>query len=356
MKRTKTLLRVLLSLLILEFVFAIHEYGHLREFQKRGVPVKEFSLGIGPRLYQYQIDSSLAISFRLIPITAYVAPTEEGGSLFKKEGRLWDKIAVDAAGVRNNFLVGLAIVLFLQVLGWRRGNLSIKELAGTAAVTPFKILLRFLVFLVGCVTWGRVNLAERFLLSTGGIDAPRPLKSFILWNLTLGLFNLVPIPPLDGSHTLKAILLSVGANVHIPEIPKLVGIILLAVYFTIASDQDMRVLEVEPKRDSTESRRATRRKRSSRGALGRWEEERERVSDFLLGSRIAHAHLLSTRVKNLLGNSGIYTIGELRETTAKQLLQIKGFGQKSLAEVETFLQQSDPSLKPEGSGFDSTLV
>lgn len=269
MKLVKTLLRALLSLLILESAFVIHEYGHLREFQKRGVPVKEFSLGIGPSLYQYQTDSSLTISFRLIPIMAYVAPTEEGRNLFEKEGRIWDKIAVDVAGVRNNFLVGLAIVLFLQVLGWRRGNLSIKKLAGTAAVTPFKILLRFIAFLVGCATWGHVNMAERFLLSTGGIDPPKPIKSFIFWNLTLGIFNLAPIPPLDGGHALKAILLLMETNIHIPEIPKFVGgVILFAAYYATASNQDTRVLEVEPRSDSMESRRNARRKRSRR-ALGR---------------------------------------------------------------------------------------
>lgn len=344
MKRNKTLLRVLLYLLILESGFAIHEYGHLREFQKRGVPVKEFSLGIGPRLYQYQTDSSLTVSFRLIPIMAYVAPTEEGGNLFKREGRLGDKIAVYAAGARNNFLVGLTIVLFLQVLGWRRGNLSAKELAGTAMVTPFKIPLRLAAFLVGCVTLGRINLAERFLLSTGGIDPPKPLKSLILWNLTLGLFNLAPILPFDGGHVLEAILLSAGANIYISEIPKFVGIILFAAYYATIGNQDMRVLEVEPRSDSAESRRNTKKKRSS-GALGCWEEEGERVSDFLLESMIALTHL-PTRVKNLLMNSGIYTIGELRETTAKQLLQIKGFGPKSLKEVEAFLSQIDLSLKP----------
>ena len=345
MKRTKTLLRVLLSLLILESAFAIHEYGHLREFQKRGVPVKEFSLGIGPRLYQYQTDSSLTISFRLIPIMAYVAPTEEGGNLFKKQGPLWDKIAVDVAGVRNNFLVGLAVVLFLQFLGWRRGNLSKKEFARVAMVTPFKIPLRFVAFLVGCITWGRVNMAEKFLLSTGGIDPPKPIKSFILWNLTLGLINLAPIPPLDGGHALEAILLSVGANIYIPEIPKFVGVILFAAYYATVGNQDMRVLEVEPTSDSSESRRGTTKRRSS-GALGHWEEEGEKAPNFLLNSRITYIHL-SASVRNILEDSDICTIGKLRETTAGQLLQIKGFGPKSLEAVKELLRDKGLSLKPE---------
>ncbi|MEK7193328.1 MAG: site-2 protease family protein [Patescibacteria group bacterium] len=328
---------MLLSLLILESAFAIHEYGHLREFQKRGVPVKEFSLGIGPRLYQYQTDSSLTISFRLIPIMAYVAPTEEGGNLFRKQGTLWDKVAVDAAGVRNNFLVGLAIVFFMQVLGWKKGNLSIKELTGTAAVTPFKILLRFIAFLVGCVTWGRVNLAERFLLSTGGIDPPKPLKSFILWNLTLGFLNLAPIPPLDGGHVLEAILFSIGANIHIPEIPKFVGVILFAAYYATAGNQDMRVLEVEVKKKSTTVFNVSKKRSESRETISRREE---------VETQIAFCPLISARTNNVLNRAGIYTIADLRKFTAAQLLEIKGFGPKSLAEVETLLSQRDLHLKP----------
>ena len=114
-------------------------------------------------------------------------------------------------------------------------------------VTPFKIPLRFVAFLVGCVTWGRINPTERFLLSTGGIDPPKPLKLLIVWNLVLGLFNFAPIPPLDGGHALEAILLSTGTNIYIPEIPKFLGAILLVVFYATALKQDIRVLEIEPR-------------------------------------------------------------------------------------------------------------
>ncbi len=242
MKYVRTLWKVLLFLLILESAFAIHEYGHLREFQKRDVPIKEFSLGIGPLVYQYQTDSSLmAISFRLIPIMAYVAPTEKGGAQFKKEGSLRDRIAVDVAGVRNNFLAGFLAILFLQVLGWKMGKLSLKELVITMATTPFKIVLRFVAFLIGCLTIGRVNIVERFLISTGGIDPPRHLKDFIFWNLTLGFFNLLPIAPLDGGHALEAVMHSAGIGV--PEVPRLVTNILFGVLFAVANKQDMRLLK-----------------------------------------------------------------------------------------------------------------
>ncbi|MDZ4285502.1 MAG: M50 family metallopeptidase, partial [Candidatus Sungbacteria bacterium] len=241
-KQIKAILQVLLSLLILESVFAIHEYGHLTEFLKRGVPVQEILLGIGPLMYQYQTPS-FAVSFRLIPIMAYVAPTQEGGNLFNKQGTLWDKIAVNVAGARNNFAISLIIIFFFQILGWTKGNLSARELARTMMVTPCKLLLRFFAFLVGCMTLGRVNLAEKFLLSTGRIDPPKPLKKLICWNLALGLFNLVPIPPLDGGHIVQAIIFSTGAGAYTSHIPNLVGFILFVMFFMAAGHQDMRILE-----------------------------------------------------------------------------------------------------------------
>ena len=316
MKLVKTALRAILFLLILESVFVVHEYGHLREFRELGVPVQEFSLGVGPLVYQHQT-ASFALSFRLIPIMAYVAPTEEGGNLFRKQGSLWNKIAVDTAGVRNNVLMGLTIVFSLQTLGWLRGNISPRELAKAALVTPVKILLRFFAFLIGCATLGRVNLAGRFLLSTGGINPPKPLKQFALWNLSLGLINLAPVPPLDGGHLAQAILSSAGINA---DIPGYLSVILFVAFFITLGEQDMRVLEIEPGTSNAKPEMGT--------------------ADLVFDSDILSS-TLSTRVKILLTDSGIYTVGKLREATAEQLMQIHGFGPKSLAEVEAFLLKTD---------------
>lgn len=277
---------------------------------------------------------------------AYVVPTEEGKNIFEKHGSLWDKIVVYAAGVRNNFLVGLIILFFLQILGCTRGNLSVQELVETAMITPFKILFLFFSFLVGCITCGRVNWTEKFLLSTGGVEPPDPLKQIIIWNLTLGIFNLAPIPLFDGGHVVQAILLSAESHINMPHIPNFVGFILFIAFFTAASKVDMRILEIEPRLEEIqENIENIRKKKRSKGSLGRWEEEGEKAPNFLLESSISYR--LSTYVNNLLRNSGINTVGELREYTVNQLLQIKGFGSGSLAEVKALLSEKDLSLKPE---------
>ena len=245
MRQTKDLLQMLLCVFILlEATFVIHEYGHLRELQKQDIPVKEFSLGVGPLVYQYQTDSSLAISFRFIPIMAYIEPTEDGKNILKQKGFL-DKLMVYSAGVRNNLLVSVLIVLFLQVLGWRRGNISGQELSKIVIITPFKILLRFFAFVVGCVTLTRVNMVEKFLLSTGCIVPSVPINVFIVFNLIMCFVNLMPISPFDGRHILESILLATGTNIHMPDIPEFVGIMFFATFYAIFCGQDMRVLEVD---------------------------------------------------------------------------------------------------------------
>lgn len=246
MKRIKKFFQILTVLLVLEAAFAVHEYGHLQEFQKRGIPVEEFSLGIGPRLYEYQTAASFVVTIRLLPIMAYVKPTEEGYDTFAKEGSLKDQLVVHVAGVRNNLVTGLILVLALQVVGWARGNLSLGKLAATMLMTPLKTLLRFFAFLIGLVTWGKINLAPRFLLSTGDIVPPKPLRSFILWNLELGLFNLVPVPPLDGGHAFQAVLASTGIDAYTPEIPTLMGALFFVAFYINACEQDLRMLEIEP--------------------------------------------------------------------------------------------------------------
>ncbi len=106
--------------------------------------------------------------------------------------------------------------------------------------------------------------------------------------------------------------------------------------------QDMRVLEIEPKNEST-------------GFIGDWKGGRSREAighreegERTLATQIAFCPIISARTNNVLNRDGIYTIADLLKFTATQLLQIKGFGPKSLAEVEALLSQKGLSLKPEG--------
>ncbi len=67
---------ILISLLLFAFligtVMAIHEFGHFIVAKKNGVLVYEFSIGMGPSVYQKKKGETL-YSLRLLPFGAYVA-------------------------------------------------------------------------------------------------------------------------------------------------------------------------------------------------------------------------------------------------------------------------------------------
>ena len=240
----KVLLRVAISLVLLESVFVIHEYGHLRELQKRGVQVEEFSLGIGPALYQYK-NSSYQISLRLIPIMAYVSRTADGQKFFEKNVSFWGKFAVHSAGVRNNVLSALFVIFGFQVLAWRRGKISIRELVFQMAVTPVKFILRFLAYLAEGVSFNKIDLGDRFLLSTGGISPSNYTKRFITLSLFLAMINFLPINPFDGGHTASDVLSLLRKYIWIPSIPEYLSVVVwFSWYLLLFSQKNMTSREV----------------------------------------------------------------------------------------------------------------
>ena len=79
-----------------------------------------------------------------------------------------------------------------------------KAEAIVAAAGPFMNLILALVFeLIACAV---VRFAPAFYASTAGMVTYAILTSIVTINLGLGIFNLIPLPPLDGSKILNAFL------------------------------------------------------------------------------------------------------------------------------------------------------
>ncbi|KKT82588.1 MAG: hypothetical protein A3B99_03220 [Candidatus Yanofskybacteria bacterium RIFCSPHIGHO2_02_FULL_44_12b] len=199
------LLKALAFVVVLEMAFVTHEYGHFTEMRKRNIEVAEFSLGIGPVLYQKKL-SDVAVSVRAIPIMAYVAPSEKGQKKID-ESSLYDRFLIHSAGVRNNFLSLMVVVLFLQVLGRFRGYYR-NGLLADILILPFSITVSAVNYGLNLLTFGRVKLSDNGLtIFTGGFfDKGRnegrisvfAVRSFLLLSLMLGAFNSFPLFPLDG--------------------------------------------------------------------------------------------------------------------------------------------------------------
>lgn len=114
-----TIITVLVTLFIFGVLIFIHELGHYIAARACGVGVREFAIGMGPKLISWKGKHNL-FSLRALPIGGFVsmvgeAPGDEKteadvGKKGLNEKPLWQRIAVTAAGPLMNLLLGLVIM------------------------------------------------------------------------------------------------------------------------------------------------------------------------------------------------------------------------------------------------------
>lgn len=104
------------SIVVFIIVITLHELGHFCVAKMCGVKVNEFSIGMGPKLFD-KVSGETKYSLRILPIGGYVAM--EGEEENSDDPRAFNNVnvfkrmAVVVAGVVMNFL--LAVVAFLIV-------------------------------------------------------------------------------------------------------------------------------------------------------------------------------------------------------------------------------------------------
>lgn len=116
------MLTLIIFILIIGFLIAIHELGHLIAAKWANVYCYEYSIGMGPLLYKHQFKET-QFSLRLIPIGGYVAMAGEneasaqaypdvvvpqGRRLY--EVKKWKQVIVMLAGVTMNVIVAFGLM------------------------------------------------------------------------------------------------------------------------------------------------------------------------------------------------------------------------------------------------------
>jgi len=217
-------LSVVLALGLLIF---IHELGHFLTALKLGVPIERFSLGFGPKLLSRRLRG---VEFRIsmIPFGGYVLPRVRDVDDFytipvKK------RVLFSLGGPAANFIAAYLLLLVM--------NLVQKGPDADLLVAPLMQL--------GSMTWGVViglgMLLKEPTAVSGAVGMVTQGGSFVggsLMRLTLftaflsidlGLFNLLPIPALDGGKILFALLEKVSLKTRKLQLPATVVSVLFLV-------------------------------------------------------------------------------------------------------------------------------
>jgi len=107
---------IVIALIIIAILILAHEWGHFMAARRIGIPVYEFSLGFGHKLFSIK-KNEVEYSLRIIPLGGFVRMAgEEPGDMNNPDGfnarKPIEKIAVAFAGPFMNFIVAIFIFIY----------------------------------------------------------------------------------------------------------------------------------------------------------------------------------------------------------------------------------------------------
>jgi len=109
---------IVIALLIFGFLIFIHELGHYLTARAFGVSIREFAIGMGPKLFSHcSKKTGIRYSLRALPIGGFVSmvgedeESEDENAFHRKP--VWQRIIVTAAGAFMNLAVGVLVMSLL---------------------------------------------------------------------------------------------------------------------------------------------------------------------------------------------------------------------------------------------------
>lgn len=128
---------ILLTILMLSVLILLHELGHYTAARIFSVPINEFALGMGPKLFSWRSKKTLTLySLRLLPIGGYVSMVGEDESSDDENGLcrkpVWQRMIITAAGAFMNLVTGLIIMAVVVVMSTGLGSTTVSGFADGA--------------------------------------------------------------------------------------------------------------------------------------------------------------------------------------------------------------------------------
>lgn len=127
----QTVYPILIAILFFELIILVHEGGHFFAAKMMKVKVNEFSIGMGPKLFQFQ-KGDTKFTLRLILFGGYCAMEGEDSESDDKNSfankKVIQRVFVVVAGAVMNLILGVLIIL---------GMVCSQKLVGTPVVADF---------------------------------------------------------------------------------------------------------------------------------------------------------------------------------------------------------------------------
>lgn len=149
------ILYALITALVIGFLTFIHEFGHFFFARLFGVPVLEFAIGMGPKIYSWEGKHGTKYALRAFPIGGFVQMEgEEGNSenpMAYNNLSPWKKIAVTVAGPVVNIVFAIILMFILVLTTPTLGSTTLGEF-NEGAISSSKLQLNDEIVKVGSVS------------------------------------------------------------------------------------------------------------------------------------------------------------------------------------------------------------
>ncbi len=178
---TPRIVEILYQMIAFLFAISVHESAHAWTASRCGDPTARMLGRVSLNPIRHidlfgTIILPLVAAISGIPLLGWAKPTPVDPRNFRHP--MVDDILTSVAGPVSNFIVATGALLLL-------GGISLSSVSGHALVT-------------GLVGGGDASGSDSALAFIGKL-----LYVLMIINIVLAVFNLIPVPPLDGSHVLR---------------------------------------------------------------------------------------------------------------------------------------------------------